>query len=348
VEALGWRSVFFVNVPLSLFVLYAGFVHTTESLRDPSRKLDLGGQITSAFALIAFAFTVIEGNALGWKSPAILAGAVLTVAFGLAFVMIERRAEQPMIRFSLLCEPLLSAGVWNMLAMNVGFFTLYLIASLFIQDVRRVDALTTGWFLLSNNLLFFLSNQFSGRIVRFLGEGGTVLAGMGLSVIGLASLALFHAHTAAAWTMVPLALCGLGWGVAFTPINDLAMSVVPERDDGLASGLLSLGRPLGAVFGTAVFGAVLGAFMTASLHRALEAVNAPDSALRSIEGAIHHGGIWAVMHHALKWGLPAHTLRTSVEAGFMTGMRVSGILAALLMLAAIAYAMLAYRAKRSA
>ena len=180
VQALGWRSVFFVNVPLSLFVLYAGFVHTTESPRDPSRKVDLGGQITSAFALIAFAFTVIEGNVLGWKSPAIFAGAVLTIAFGLAFVMIERRAEQPMIRFSLLREPLLSVGVWNMLAMNIGFFTLYLIASLFIQDVRRVDALTAGWFLLSNNLLFFLSNQFSGRVVRFLGEGGTVLAGMGL------------------------------------------------------------------------------------------------------------------------------------------------------------------------
>jgi MFS transporter, DHA2 family, methylenomycin A resistance protein len=348
VQTLGWRSVFFVNVPISIFVLYAAFAHTSESARDPRRRLDLWGQVTSILGLLAFSFAVIEGNALGWHSRAILFAALVAFASAVAFPVIERRAHSPMIRFSLLREPLLSAGTWNMLFMNIGFFTLYLIASLYIQDVRNTTALVAGWYLLANNFLFFLANQYSGLATRRLGERKTALAGMGLGVLGLATLAFFKTDTPAALMMIPLALCGLGWGFAFTPINDLAMSVVPKSDDGLASGMLSLGRPLGAVFGTAIFGSVLGAFMQTYLLARLDELHASSTVMQSIALAIHHGGLWSLLDRATQFGLPPHTLREAIAAGFVTGMHVSGLVAAVASVIAIVYAVAAYHVKQPA
>jgi EmrB/QacA subfamily drug resistance transporter len=343
VHFLGWRSVFFVNVPLSVFVLYAAIWHTSESPADPGKRLDLLGQVTSILALLAFSFAAIEGNALGWRSTAIVATALLSVVSAVAFVAIERRVPTPMIRFSLLREPLLAVGAWNMLLMNVGFFTLYLIASLFLQDVRGLDPLNAGWYLLANNLLFFLTNQFGGPISARLGRHAAVLLGMGFGVVGLASFAFFRVDTPAAFAMIPLALCGFGWGLAYAPLNTLAMSVVPKNDDGLASGLLSIGRPLGAVFGTAIFGSLLAAAMQTALDQRLAALGVPETVSDQIEAAIHHGGLWSLLGKAADYGLPPGTLTGSIDAGFIAGMHVSGIAAALASVAAIAYTFHAYR-----
>lgn len=345
VHFFGWRSVFFVNVPLSIFVLYAAIVHTSESSVEPGKRLDLLGQVTSILALLAFSFAAIEGNALGWHSPAILAAAIAAVCFAFAFAAVERVAT-PMIDFSLLREPLLSAGVWSMLLMNVGFFTLYLIASLFLQNVRGVDPLTAGWYLLANNLLFFLTNQFSGAVSDRAGRRIAALAGLGLAVAGLATFAFFQVDTPAAYMMIPLALCGFGWGLAYTPLNTLAMSVVPKSDDGLASGLLSIGRPLGAVFGTAIFGSVLAAAMQSSLQSRLSGLLVPPEISGQIAAAIHHGGLWSLLGSASRYGLPLNALTESIDAGFITGMHVSGVTAAIGSVAAIVYAFRAYAVDR--
>jgi DHA2 family methylenomycin A resistance protein-like MFS transporter len=346
VHVFGWRSVFFVNVPIALFVLYAALAHTAESPRDPAKRLDPGGQVTSILALLAFSFAAIEGNALGWTSPPIVVAALLAVGSAVAFVTVERRTAAPMIRFSLLREPLLSAGVWAMFLMNVGFFTLYLIASLFVQDVRRAGALTAGWYLLANNLLFFATNQFGAPLTARLGARAASIIGMLLGAAGLATFAFFRPDTPAAYIMVPLALCGFAWGLAFTPLNGLAMSVVPRADDGVASGMLNIGRPLGAVFGTAIFGSVLAAGMQAALTARLRALHAPPAVTAAIIQQIHHGGIWSLLGQAARFGLPSRVLRTSIDAGFITGMHVSGIATALASAAVAVYMYRAYRATK--
>ncbi|MEO6989953.1 MAG: MFS transporter [Candidatus Baltobacteraceae bacterium] len=343
VHALGWRSIFFVNVPVAAFVLYAAFAHTVESPRDPDKRLDLGGQITSALALLAFSFAVIEGGTFGWGSPTIVGAAALAIACAVAFVAIERRVACPMIHVRLLREPLLAAGVWALLLMNTGFFTLYLIASLFLQNVARLDALTAGWYLLSNNLLFFLVNQFSGPFVRRVGERAASLLGMGLGTLGLATFVFFRPSSPPMLAVLPLALCGLGWGLAFTPINALAMEVVPKSDDGLAAGMLSLGRPLGAVFGTAVFGSVLAAFMKQSLSAGLTSVHAGAAASAGITAAVRQRGLWSLLGEAQHFGVPTNALRASVDAGFVVGVHVSGVVAALASIGAIVYAAAAFR-----
>jgi MFS transporter, DHA2 family, methylenomycin A resistance protein len=337
IHAFGWRAVFFVNVPISLFVLYAALARTTESPRDPKMRLDVGGQATSILTLLAFSFMAIEGNAYGWGSPVIVGAAIVTVASAALFVWIERHASAPMMRFSALHNPLLAGGFWFMLLMNIGFFTLYLIVSLFLQNVAGVDPLAAGWYLLSNNGLFFLTNQFSGPLVTRIGERAAIFAGMSCGAIALASLALFRTDSPPALVLFPLVLSGFGWGIAFTPINTLAMSLVPKSDDGLASGLLSIGRPLGAVFGTAVFGAVLAATMQTSLRRTLDGIHLDPATSARIADAVRHGGLWAVSGTAAAYGLPLGTLRAAIDAGFITGAHIAGIAVTIALLGCLAY-----------
>jgi DHA2 family methylenomycin A resistance protein-like MFS transporter len=334
-------------VPISLFVLYAAVAYTAESERDPDLRLDAWGQVTSILTLLAFSFAAIEGNTLGWWSPAILGAAAVSVASAFAFVWIERRAPNPLLRFDALRNPLLSVGTWGMLLMNIGFFTLYLISSLFIQNVGGVGPLVAGWYLLANNALFFLTNEFSGTLTRRIGERPAVIAGMTLGIAGLASFAFFRALTPPGFVMIPLALCGLGWGLAFAPLNTLAMTRVPKAEDGLASGLLNIGRPLGAVFGTAIFGAVLASAMTASLHRALAAMHAAPGTVDAIEDATHTAGLWALAGQATRFGLPAGSLRTAIDAGFVRGMHLSGIATAAASVVVVLYAVAVYRQQRA-
>lgn len=342
VQTLGWRAIFFVNVPISLFVLYAGVVHTRESPRDPSRRLDLGGQITSALALLALSFAAIEGNALGWTSPTIFGAIVLSIASAIAFVVIERRVPMPMIRFGLLRQPVFATGVCNLFLINLGFFTVYLIASLFLQNVQRLDALHAGWLLLANNLAFFLTNQFGGPIVARLGLRAAAIVGSLCGVVGVAMFATFGAQTPQLVVAVPLALTGIGWGLAFTPYNTLAMGQVAASETGLASGLLGLGRPLGAVLGTAVFGSVIAASMTSYLGTTLVAFHLPVDVAARIAAALHHGGLWVLSGTSPAYGLPLGTLRVSLDAGFVTGMHRAAIIAAILLCLGVVYAARAF------
>jgi MFS family permease len=110
VHAYGWRSIFFVNVPIGIFVLYSGIVHVPESPRDPVKRLDLAGQIASSAALIALSFAAIEGNALGWRSPAIVGALVLGLIAACAFVAIERRSPSPMLSLDVLRRSTRGAG----------------------------------------------------------------------------------------------------------------------------------------------------------------------------------------------------------------------------------------------
>ncbi len=348
IHAFGWRSVFFVNVPVSLFVLYAALARTSESPRDPAMKLDFGGQASSILALLAFSFTAIEGNAYGWQSPLILAAGVVTILSAIAFVWIERRSPAPMMRFSALHNPLLAAGFWFMLLMNIGFFTMYLIVSLFLQNVAGIDALAAGWYLLGNNGLFFLTNQFSAPLVERIGERAAIFIGMGCGTVALASLVLFRTGSSPALALFPLVLSGFGWGIAFTPVNTLAMSLVPKSDDGLASGLLSIGRPLGAVFGTAVFGAVLAGSMERSLRLALAPLHLDAAATQQLTEAMRHGGLWALAGTAPRYGLPAGTLRAAIDAGFVAGAHIAGIAVAIVLLGCIVYGVRVYSARTPA
>jgi DHA2 family methylenomycin A resistance protein-like MFS transporter len=294
--------------------------------------------VTSALALIAASFAAIEGNAFGWRSPAIGVAVVLALASFGAFVAIERRSPAPMLRFAVLRRPTLAASATNLLMMNLAFFQMYLIASLFLQNVRQIGALETGWYLLANNAAFFAANQFGGGIARRIGLRTASIAGLLLGAVATAIPALFDLTIPPELFAIPLGLSGLGWGFAFTPLNALAMDGVDSAETGMASGILNLGRPLGAVFGTAVFGSIVAAAMTGSLARRLVALDVDTQTRLQVGVVLHHGGLWTLPGTAQRYGLPLNTFRDTLSHGFIRGMHLSALAAGVLCFVAAVYA----------
>ncbi len=264
VELLGWRAIFFVNVPLALFVLYAVGVFAAESTRHAGRRLDSGGQLSSALALIGVTFVSIEGTRMGPASPPVLIAALLALVSAIAFVTIERRSSDPMLNFTVFRQPFLAVAAACIFVMNAGFFTVYLLSTLFLQNVKAVDALTAGWLLLGNNIAFFVANLWSGSLAKAIGKRAAGLGGLLAGGAGIAMYAGIDERTPAGLLVLPLVLTGLAWGSAMTPLNALAMSVAPEDAEGLDASLLNLGRPLGAVLATAIFGSIIAAAIAAA------------------------------------------------------------------------------------
>jgi DHA2 family methylenomycin A resistance protein-like MFS transporter len=340
VDAFGWRSIFLVNVPLALVVLASTFAYPREPVREGAPRLDVGGQLTSAVALMGLSYAAIEGNAAGWTSVPILCAAALGIVSALAFVAIEQRSSAPMIRFSALRRPELATGAGCMFVMNLGFFTVYFLSTLFLQNVKHVSPSTAGWYLLANNLAFFVINLGSDPLVRRIGARAAGLSGMACSAAGIALFAGIDASTPAPLLMIPLILTGLAWGFAVTPFNTLAMSAaLPTQaggdETGLDAGLLNLGRPLGATIGATVFGSVIAGMMAAQLARALAPFHLAPAAAGRIAHALHHGGLWSVADGTAAIGIAPVVIRTALDDGFVAGMHRSAVITAVLTLLAV-------------
>jgi hypothetical protein len=116
------------------------------------------------------------------------------------------------------------------------------------------------------------------------------------------------------------------------------MDGVESVDTGMASGILNLGRPLGAVFGTAVFGSIVAGTMAANLGHRLIVLDADTQTRLQVGVVLHHGGLWTLPGTATRYGLPANTFRDTLSAGFITGMHLSALAAGALCLVAALYA----------
>ena len=333
VQYLGWRSIFFVNVPIAMFVLYTALMRTPESAKIPGKRLDAGGQFASALALIAFSYVAIEGNGMGWTSPTIVAAFALALVSSAAFVGIERRSPSPMIRFSALRQPALAAAAGSIFIMNAGFFAIYLIATLFLQGVKGVSPAQTGMFLLANNLGFFVANLWSGPAVKRIGPRNAGLIGMAGGALGIALLLAFDARTPAAALVIPLAVTGLAWGFAITPLNALALDAAPPSETGLDSGILKSGRPLGAVIATAIFGSVIAESMGDRLTSLLSALQVAPRVAQEFLAGIRHGGSWVTP--APIAGVPEAAIRAALDTGFVIGMHRTAAVAALVSAASV-------------
>jgi MFS family permease len=220
-----------------------------------------------------------------------------------------------------------------------------LIASLFLQNVREVGAIETGWYLLANNAGFFLANQFGGAFARRIGLRTAAVAGLLVGAVGVVIPAFFDATSPGALFALPLGITGLAWGFAFTPLNAIGMEGVELKNTGMASAVLNVGRPLGAVFGTAVFGSVIAASMSGSLARRLIALAVDDRTRLQVGVALHHGGLWRLEGAAPRYGLPLGTFRDAITSGFVDGMHLAAIAAGALCFATALYAARALRAR---
>jgi EmrB/QacA subfamily drug resistance transporter len=258
-----WNWIFFINVPIGIVAIVVARLVIDES-RDTSaeQRLDLPGLLSSAIALFALTYGLIEANTYGWTSPRILALFAVAIIGFAVFVVLELRQRAPMLDLKLFKNGTFAGANSVMLLVGLAMFGVFFYNSLFIQNVIGYSAVQTGASFLPMTILIILvapvAGKYSDRVgSRWLMGGGMVL----LSI----SLLIFSRLDASSnfWDILPgLLVGGFGMAIVMTPTTAAAMGSVPVDKAGVGSAVLNSMRQVGGALGIAVMGAIVAAYAT--------------------------------------------------------------------------------------
>jgi EmrB/QacA subfamily drug resistance transporter len=260
---IGWRWVFFLPVPVALATLIAGTRLVPRDSRSvrPSRSFDLGGALVLTAGMLLLVFTVVEAPDAGWASFRTLASFAATAAILAAFVAIERRRAVPLVRLGILrSRSLVQANLGAMMLLG-GWFGFQFIATLYMQQLRGWSPLETGLAIFPGGLLVaLLAPRIAPLVMRF-GIRRLITAGLASTAVAYALFLPIGLDSGYATAMLPtMVLAGLGFALAYGPLNIAATNGVAAHEQGLASGLVSTSFQFGGALVLAVVTAVNNAY----------------------------------------------------------------------------------------
>jgi EmrB/QacA subfamily drug resistance transporter len=260
---IGWRWVFFLPAPLALITLLAAVRLVPRDARPArvSRSFDLAGAVTLTAAMLLLVFTVVEAPDAGWGSARTLASFAATAAILAAFVTIERRRAMPLVRLGILRSgSLVQANLGAMMLIG-GWFGFQFIATLYMQQLRGWSPLETGLAIFPGGLLVaLLAPRIAPLVMRF-GIRRLITAGLASTAIGYALFLPIGLNSSYAVGILPtMIFAGLGFALAYGPLNIAATNGVAAEEQGLASGLVSTSFQFGGALVLAVATAVNSAY----------------------------------------------------------------------------------------
>jgi EmrB/QacA subfamily drug resistance transporter len=256
-DAIGWRWIFFVNVPVGACALAIAVTRVRES-RDPNaRRADVAGLVTLAASISLIVFALLRGNASGWSSATILGSLVAGGVLLVAFAVVEIRQERPMLDVSLFRVPAFLGVQLATFCLGAGMFALFPFLSIYLQDIDGESPLGAGLRFLPITAFVFVVPL----LLRRFAPGApmrAMLAGS-LAVIAGGLLLLQIVDVGSSWTVLlpGFIVCGIGIGIANPTIAGAALAVVDRSRTGMASGISNTCRVGGLALGVAALGAAL-------------------------------------------------------------------------------------------
>jgi EmrB/QacA subfamily drug resistance transporter len=339
-DAFGWRSIFFINLPIGV-ALFAGGVARLRESRDPSGgRADWVGTVLITGALTALMFALIRGNAMGWASPAIVALlAAGAVAFA-AFVTYELRvAPVPMADLRLFRRRSFAATGFVAFAISATVIGMISYLSLYVQNTLGYSPVQAGLRLLPLSLASFAVALLTGRLIGKVAMRLLLGAAMVAAAAGLASMA--HLTAASTWlVLLPgLILAGAGLGITSTGLASAALSAVEPARAGMATGLVNTLRQVGTATGVAVLGALYASRVTTATQHALAGLPTPPDTVRRLAAAVGSAAgirVAALVPPAAR-GAVTHAARAGTASGLNTVLLTAAGFAVLGAIAGFAY-----------
>jgi MFS family permease len=256
VTSIGWRSVFWINVPIGIAALALSRRYIPESRAAHARRVDPVGQLLVVVLLAASTFAIIEGPSYGWTSARILGIAAVALTALAGIRVYEPRRHEPLVDTRFFRSAPFSGATVIAASAFAALGGFLFLNTLYLQDTRGLSALSAGIDTLPMALVGIVGAPISGRIVGARGAriplvvGGAGLAG------GSAMLAHVSTTTSFTWLFVAYVVFGIGFGVVNAPITNTAVSGMPRAQAGVAAGVASASRQLGQTLGVAVVGAL--------------------------------------------------------------------------------------------
>jgi EmrB/QacA subfamily drug resistance transporter len=257
-QHIHWGWIFLINVPVGVIAL-AITVRTVRESRasDASRNLDVIGLVTSAIALFAVTYALIEGNDAGWSSPRIIAAFAAFAAAAVLFPTIENRVANPMVNLRLFRIRYFTGGLSSQVIWAFGSIAIYFFTAQYLQGVLGWSPLKSGLLFLPMAAALAVSAGASTTVAGWIGAYRTVALGLAMIAIGMVMLMLNGEHASFGSLVPSLVVMGVGMGIMNAPMTNAVMENTPETQTGIASALLNDARDVAGLLGIAVVGAVL-------------------------------------------------------------------------------------------
>ncbi len=316
VDSIGWRWIFYINVPLGAAALVVTAVALPGALSKVHRVIDYLG--TSLLALSATAlvlFTSLGGTSYPWGSPLMVGFAAVGVVTAALFVWAERRAAEPVIPLGLFGNRVFAAA--SLIGFVVGFamYGALTFLPLFLQVVEGVSPTMSGVRLFPMMLGLLIASIGSGQIVSRTGRYKVFpVAGTACMSVGIYLMSLIGVGTGA-WAMSAyMFVFGVGLGLVMQVLVVAVQNAVPYEQLGTATSASTFFRMIGGSFGTAVFGAIFANELAGNLMRSLGGVHIPAGVTSQIDNPALVARLPAAVRAGVAQGV-SHTVETVFLVG---------------------------------
>lgn len=331
---LGWRWIFFLNIPIGVAALVVTLTRVAES-RDPNaRGVDWAGLVIFATANTALVLALLRGNEDGWGSGRIIGLLVGSAVLFALFLAVESRISQPMLPLGFFRNPTFTGAQVAAFAISASMFSSFLYITLYIQNVLGYTPLEAAVRFLPVTLAAFVVAPFAGIAVTKVPPRALLFGGLGIIAVGM--LLMSGVKEGDAWTAIlfGLVLGGIGIGMVNPVLANIALSTVHEDQSGVASGVNDTFRQVGIAAGTAALGALFLARAQSRIVEMVPGINSGDA----------HGLASSVTLGGLRPGLAA-PLAAAARQGFFAGLSEILILGAIVSAAGAVLALVLVRGK---
>jgi DHA2 family methylenomycin A resistance protein-like MFS transporter len=261
-SAFSWRMIFFVNIFIGLgsFLLMSRHIFAGgkgDVGRIEKTKFDFLGQAVGFIAIFILAFGLIEAGVNGWSSPFIIACFVVSALTLLLFLLVESRADHPMLPLGLFRNRTTTMALLAAMVLNLVFYGQLFMIPFYFEHLRHYSVFVTGLAILPLPGLALIGSYIGGRLTIKVGPKKIIFWGFLIAAVGFFSLlALQQSAPAYIWIMLPF--LAIGFGISFTvpAMTFAATHSVDQQRAGIAAAVLNASSQVGSLIGVAVFGTV--------------------------------------------------------------------------------------------
>jgi EmrB/QacA subfamily drug resistance transporter len=258
IDNFGWRSVFFINLPIGVVGTFMALAFVAES-KLPERivKFDWWGAITLGIALAALVLVLDQGTTWGWLSLASVSSYIATVAFGFIFVLVERHHPEPIVDLKFFSNPVLVNTLFNNFIAFMGLMGSIFLVPIFAQTFLGYNATQTGYLFIPMAAGLMIAAPFGAALVGRVNPGIVIGASTLVASFGIWLFSFLDVRSTAIDLIIPLMIMAGGLGFGMAQRTNAVSAAVPVEEIGIASSILALVRNISGAFGIALFGSLL-------------------------------------------------------------------------------------------